>query len=60
MVRERRSRVGEAEAMEGGLDCPFCGSYTTFGDIAATGSCRQGAVGDCDAELSLHLVARDG
>ena len=59
MAQERRIRITEVESMEGGIDCPSCGSYTAFGDIIATGSCRRGAVGSCDAELALHLTVRD-
>ncbi|MFC6725590.1 hypothetical protein ACFQE1_14685 [Halobium palmae] len=59
MAQERRIRITEGEAMEGGIHCPSCGSYTAFGDIIAMGSCRGSVSGDCDVELALHLTVRD-
>jgi hypothetical protein len=47
--------------MEGGVQCPKCGSYTSFGDIVAAGGCGGGEWrgGDCDASLSLDLVVEN-
>jgi len=42
--------------MEGGVRCPRCGRYTSFGDIIATGACSGVVRDDCDATLSLDLV----
>ncbi|MFC5365389.1 hypothetical protein [Salinirubrum litoreum] len=58
MTTQRRIRLAESEAMEGGVRCPKCGSYTSFGDIVAAGGCGGGEWrgGDCDASLSLDLV----
>jgi hypothetical protein len=52
MIDRRRHRLSEDEAMERGVRCPDCGSYTSFTDIIATGRCR----GDCETRLSLDLV----
>jgi hypothetical protein len=52
MTDRRRHRLSEEEAMERGVRCPDCGSYTSFMDIIATGRCR----GDCETRLSLDLV----
>jgi hypothetical protein len=52
----RRVRLNERDGMEGGVRCPCCGRYNSFGDIVATGTCRGGAAGDCEASLALDLV----
>ena len=58
MDTARRIRLTERDAVEGGVRCPGCGHYTTFGDIIATGGCGGGEWrgGDCEAELALELV----
>jgi hypothetical protein len=53
MTGDRRLRLSERHGMEGGVRCPDCGRYNSFGTIVATGAC--GAV-DCDAGLALELV----
>ena len=37
--------------MEGGIVCPECGRYASFGNVVATGRC-----GGCAARLALDLV----
>lgn len=55
-----RIRLTEGDSMEGGVRCPSCGSYTSFGDIIATGSCRGRRDEDpCETELALDLVVSD-
>ncbi len=57
MPEERRIRITEGDSMEGGVRCPSCGSYTSFGDIIATGTCSRGSGrGPCDIRLALDLV----
>jgi hypothetical protein len=51
---ERRFRLSEEEAMEGGVRCPGCGRYACFGDIVATGRCAG-----CATEWGLDLVVYD-
>jgi hypothetical protein len=52
MIPDRR-QVCEADAVEGGVRCPGCGAFVSFGDVVARGTC--GRV-DCEARLSLDLV----
>ncbi|WP_101295162.1 hypothetical protein [Halegenticoccus soli] len=61
MAGERRIRITEGDSMEGGVRCPKCGSYTSFGDIIAAGGCARGAWrgGPCDAELALDLIVEN-
>jgi hypothetical protein len=56
MVDSRRRRLSEDDAMERGVRCPNCGSYTSFTDIVTTGRCRGAWHGDCRARLSLDLI----
>ncbi|WP_396610981.1 hypothetical protein ACH9L7_12245 [Haloferax sp. S1W] len=56
MVGEQRVRLSETDAMEMGIRCPSCGTYTSFGDILATGECR-GA--ECTTGLKLELVTSE-
>jgi hypothetical protein len=56
MSHRRRIRLSERDAMEGGIRCPNCGSYTSFVDILATERCRGVLSGDCEIQLSLDLV----
>ncbi|UVE51342.1 hypothetical protein KU306_05540 [Haloferax larsenii] len=53
MAGEQRVRLSERDAMEMGIRCPNCGTYTSFGDILATGQCR--GMG-CVSGLELELV----
>ena len=55
MERVRRIQLGERHAMEGGVHCPECGSYTSFGDVLATGRC-SGVGDDCRASMRIELV----
>ncbi|MFC7204913.1 hypothetical protein ACFQJC_15455 [Haloferax namakaokahaiae] len=55
MADERRVRLTELDGMEMGVRCPTCGTYTSFGDILATGTCRGGWRG-CTTRLRLDLV----
>lgn len=57
MAVERRVRLTERDGMEMGIRCPNCATYTSFGDILATGHCRGGWKG-CQTELRLDLVIR--
>ena len=41
--------------MEGGVPCPGCGAFVSFGDVAARGTCGSG---DCETRLALDLVVR--
>lgn len=41
--------------MEGGVNCPGCGAFVSFGDVAVRGTCGSG---DCEARLALDLVVR--
>jgi adenine-specific DNA methylase len=56
MPDSRRIRLSEDDAMERGVRCPNCGSYTSFADIIATGWCRRARGGDCETRLGLDLV----
>ena len=56
MPDSRRIRLSEDDAMEQGVRCPNCGTYTAFTDIVATGHCRGAWRGDCSAQLSLDLI----
>ena len=59
---ERRVRLTEGDAIEEGIRCPNCGGYNAFGDIIATGRCRNGwgaSEDDCGTELALDLVVTD-
>jgi hypothetical protein len=56
MSDRRRIRLSERDAMEGGIRCPNCGTYTSFVDILATERCRGVLSGDCEIRLSLDLV----
>ncbi|WP_380681405.1 hypothetical protein [Salinigranum sp. GCM10025319] len=56
MSHRRRIRLSERDAMEGGIRCPNCGSYTSFVDILATERCRGVLSGECELRLSLDLV----
>ncbi|WP_411965073.1 hypothetical protein [Haloferax sp. YSMS24] len=58
MVDERRVRLTERDAMEMGIRCPNCDTYTSFGDILATGQCR-GEWKGCTTELELELVVNE-
>lgn len=58
MTHERRVRLNERDSMEGGVCCPSCGSYTSFGDIIATGRCSGAWRAGCDAALAIDLVVR--
>lgn len=54
---QRRIRLTERDGMEGGINCPQCGTYTSFGDIIATGRCRRAwEGGGCEARLAIDLV----
>jgi hypothetical protein len=53
----RRIRLSEGDAMERGVRCPNCGSYTSFTDILATGHCHGARTHDCETHLRLDLVA---
>jgi hypothetical protein len=44
--------------MEGGVRCPGCGSYTSFGDVLATGRCSGRRHDECDARLELELILK--
>ncbi|ELK54626.1 MULTISPECIES: hypothetical protein [Haloferax] len=55
MADEHRHRLTERDGMEMGIRCPNCGTYTSFGDILATGACRGGWKG-CRTGLRLDLV----
>ncbi|WP_372912238.1 hypothetical protein [Salinigranum sp.] len=56
MSDRRRIRLSEDDAMERGVRCPNCGSYTSFTDIVATGRCRGAWRGDCATRLGLDLI----
>ncbi|AUV83527.1 hypothetical protein C2R22_19320 [Salinigranum rubrum] len=56
MPDRRRIRLSEDDAMERGVRCPNCGSYTSFTDIVATGRCRGAWRGDCTIRLGLDLI----
>ena len=48
--------------MEGGVRCPNCGGYNAFGDIIATGQCRnawESGSRECVTELELDLIVRE-
>jgi hypothetical protein len=60
MPDRRRIRLSEGDAMEQGVRCPSCGSYTSFADILATGQCRGVWADDCETELALDLVVERG
>ncbi|MFB6129550.1 MAG: hypothetical protein ABEJ28_01865 [Salinigranum sp.] len=60
MATKRRVRLSESDGMEGGIRCPNCGSYTSFGDIIATGRCRGTETRQCDVGLALDLVISFG
>jgi hypothetical protein len=53
MTAVRRIQLGERDAMEGGVHCPECGSYTSFGDILATRRC-SGI--NCDVTMRMELL----
>jgi hypothetical protein len=59
MSANRRVRLTEQDTVEGGIRCPACGTYTSLTDIIATGHCRGGWRGACDAELLVDLVVRE-
>ena len=54
----RRLRLTERDGMEGGVRCPGCGSYTSFGDVLATGRCSGRRHEGCDARLELELILK--
>ena len=59
---ERHIRLTEEDAVEGGVRCPNCGGYNAFGDIVATGQCRnawESNSRECVTGLELDLVVRD-
>ena len=56
MPDSRRIRLSEDDAMERGVRCPNCGTYTSFSDIVSTGHCRGQWRGDCRTRLSLDLI----
>jgi hypothetical protein len=56
MPDRRRIRLSEDDAMERGVRCPTCGSYTSFTDIVATGQCRGAWRGACSTRLGLDLI----
>jgi hypothetical protein len=56
MPDRRRIRLSEGDAMERGVRCPNCGSYTSFTDILATGHCRGVRTSSCETRLRLDLV----
>jgi hypothetical protein len=56
MADRRRIRLSEDDAMEGGVRCPNCSSYTSFTDVLATSQCRGAWRGDCQTRLWLDLV----
>jgi hypothetical protein len=60
MSDRRRIRLAEDDAMERGVRCPNCGSYTSFTDIVATGRCRGAWAGTCAARLWLDLIVERG
>jgi hypothetical protein len=55
MSGTRRLRLSERDGMEGGVRCPECGSYTSFGDVLATGRCSGRRHDGCDVTLDLEL-----
>lgn len=61
MDREQRVPITELDGMEGGIRCPNCGAYASFGDVVAVGGCSRGSWrgGPCEATLSLELVVSD-
>ncbi|MFB6155944.1 MAG: hypothetical protein ABEJ22_08610 [Haloferacaceae archaeon] len=56
MAGVRRIRLGEQHAMEGGVHCPECGSYTSFGDVLATARCSGYERESCDVAMRLELL----
>jgi hypothetical protein len=56
MGRQRRIRISERHAMEGGVRCPGCGRFNALSDIVTTGACRGRLADDCGASLALDLV----
>lgn len=56
MSSARRIRLQERDSIEGGVRCPACGSYTSFGDVVATGRCSGAWFRGCEATLALDLV----
>jgi hypothetical protein len=56
MADRRRIRLSEDDAMERGVRCPNCGTYTSFTDILATGRCRGVRSDECRTRLWLDLV----
>jgi hypothetical protein len=60
MTDRHRIRLSERDAMEGGVRCPNCGSYTSFVDILATERCRGASAAACGTRLSLDLVVEHG
>ncbi|SEO56802.1 hypothetical protein SAMN04487948_103269 [Halogranum amylolyticum] len=61
MAGTHRIRLTERDSMEGGVRCPNCGSYTSFGDIIATGHCRgvRREEEPCETGLAIDLVVRE-
>jgi hypothetical protein len=60
MNNQRRVRLTEREGMEGGVTCPGCGRYNSFGDVIAVGRCRGVMVDACETSLALELVVDPG
>jgi hypothetical protein len=56
MADRRRIRLSEDDAMERGVRCPNCGTYTSFTDILATNRCRGVRSSECETHLWLDLV----
>jgi hypothetical protein len=54
MAARRRLRLSERHGMEGGVQCPDCGRFNSFGSIVATGTCQN--VEGCGTGLALELV----
>jgi hypothetical protein len=55
MATERRVRLGESDGMEGGVRCPRCGTFVSFGDVVARTACPRP---DCEVRLALDLVVQ--
>ncbi|WP_224270451.1 hypothetical protein [Haloprofundus salinisoli] len=58
MKSTRRTRLTESDWMEGGIRCPNCEQYLSFGDIVAVGRCHGRVRPDerCRTELALDFV----
>jgi hypothetical protein len=61
MAGTNRIRLTERDSMESGVRCPNCGSYTSFGDIIATGHCRgvRRREDPCETALAIDLVVKE-